>query len=347
MKQLMEMRTAKIMSVAVASTFLVIHIAMFALFFSCGVMPMAYFNVFSIAFYALSFVLIKKDQLRIFSDAVYVEVVLHMTLAAFFTGWGNGFQVTLVGLSALLYFAEYMGHALGIRHVHALPMCVFGMCMYLATFVVLSIHPASYTLPEEVTFWLQISWGVIVFVVSVSVLEVFVRTTFRSEATLTDQLEHDKLTGLPNRYHMARYLGDIATEGKLEGCWVAMVDIDDFKEINDTRGHNCGDFALRELAAIMADTKAGAEICRWGGEEFLLVGRLEAGEKLEDLRPYFERIRTSISEHTFWYDEQRLAFSITIGVAEYRSGQNLSEWINAADKKLYAGKANGKNQVFL
>ena len=343
----MEMRKAKLMSASVAGMFLVIHVCMFALFLSCGVVPMAYFNVFSMAFYAFSFILIWKDRLRVFSYAVYVEVVLHMMLAVFFTGWENGFQVTLVGMSALLYFAEYMGHALGIKHVHALPLCAVGMCVYLAMFVVLSAHPAPYTLPNEVTFWLQISWGVIVFVVSVGVLEAFVRTTFRSEATLTDQLEHDKLTGLPNRYHMTRYLSSIAEEGVLERYWVAMVDVDDFKEINDKRGHNCGDCALRELAGIMAENKVGAEICRWGGEEFLLVGQLEEGESLEDLRPRFERMRVSISDHTFWYDEQRLDLSITVGVAQYCTGQSVSEWVNAADKKLYAGKANGKNQVFL
>ena len=347
MNQLMEMRTAKIMCAAVAGSFFVIHIGMFVLFFSCGVMPMVYFNVLSLAFYAASFILIWKNQLRVFSVAVYIEVLLHMTLAALFTGWGNGFQVTLVGLSALLYFAEYMGHALGIKHVHALPLCALGMCMYLGTFVVLAVYPAPYTLPSEVTFWLQIAWGIIVFVVSVSVLEVFVRTTFRSEATLANQLEHDKLTGLPNRYRMARYLGDIAAESGLEGYWVAMIDIDDFKKINDTYGHNCGDFVLHELAVIMADNRAEAEICRWGGEEFLLVGQMGECDSLEDLRSYFERIRKAICDHTFWYEERRLNLSVTIGVAQYCAGQNLSEWINAADKKLYSGKASGKNQVLL
>ena len=343
----MEMRTGKVMCAFVAGTFFVIHIGMFALFFSCGVMPMAYFNVFSMVFYACSFILIWKNQLRLFSIAVYIEVVLHMMLSAFFTGWGNGFQVTLVGMSALLYFAEYMGHALGIKPVRALPLCILGACMYLATFIVLSLHPAEYALPPEVTFWLQIAWGVIVFVVSVAVLEVFVRVTFRSEATLANQLEHDKLTGLPNRYRMARYLGDVAAESGLEGYWIALIDIDDFKRINDTRGHNCGDFVLQELSSVMLNNKGEAEICRWGGEEFLLVGQMGECGSLEGMRSDFERMRTSVCNHVFWYEGQRLNLSITIGAAPYRAGQSLSEWINAADEKLYAGKANGKNQVII
>ena len=69
------------------------------------------FNIFSLAFYVFSFFLVRKRLLRAYSVLVYLEVVCHMALAVYYTGWGNGFQVTLIGMSALLFFAEYMGTA--------------------------------------------------------------------------------------------------------------------------------------------------------------------------------------------------------------------------------------------
>jgi diguanylate cyclase (GGDEF)-like protein len=125
--------------------------------------------------------------------------------------------------------------------------------------------------------------------------------------------------------------------------WLAIIDIDDFKVINDTYGHNCGDEVLKALAAILSNSIPNTEVCRWGGEEFLLLGRIE--KDMPTVVELLDRLRSSAEEHSFWYDETRLHLTLTIGVASYEAGQSTTEWINSADKNLYAGKKSGKNKV--
>ena len=99
------------------------------------------------------------------------------------------------------------------------------------------------------SLFLRLAWGTNVFCVSCAVLHVFVREATRSEQALTKRLMHDKLTGLPNRYYVANYLERLSKGAGLAGHWVAITDIDDFKKVNDTYGHNCGDLCSRIQAS--------------------------------------------------------------------------------------------------
>ena len=71
----------------------------------------------------------------------------------------------------------------------------------------------------------------------------------------------------------------------------------------------------------------------------------EVGEGMGEVVDLLERLRASIEGHSFWYERERMGFTVTIGAAAYEEGQSVSEWINAADSKLYRGKQSGKNQV--
>lgn len=95
-----------------AVCFLFVHVLMFFMFFRCNILPMAYFNVFSISFYIFMLFAVYKNWLRFYAVTVYLEVVAHMTLAVLMTGWNGGFQVTLIGMCSLGFFAEYIGRSL-------------------------------------------------------------------------------------------------------------------------------------------------------------------------------------------------------------------------------------------
>lgn len=343
--KLLDMTKVKLICVGTSISFLVIHIAMLVLFTRCGVVPMARLNVLSVAFYVAEFLVIHKKWLRAFCVSVYLEVIVHMSAAVLCVGWDSGFQVTLIGMNVLAFFAEYVGRATHIRHISGLGFSILGMCAYLALLEVSHYHPAPYSLPDEVSFWLQIGWGIIVFGITITVLQLFVLVVFNSEDLLSKQLSHDLLTGLPNRYYMMDYLKESTRSEDVDGLWVAMADIDDFKLVNDAHGHNCGDYVLKAIASILNEVGEDVEVCRWGGEEFLLVGRLGEGETDVADAACLHSLRTMVADHSFWYGEQRLGLTMTIGVARHERGETISEWINRADKKLYEGKANGKNQV--
>ncbi len=327
----------------ISTCFLFVHVAMLAIFWHCGVTPMVYFNIGSVIFYALTFALIHKGMLGLYTDLMYVEVVAHMACAILLTGWNSDFQVTLVGMSAVVFFAEYLERFLGIRHAHALPLCMLGATAYLSTCAVSVLRPAPYSMPQTVSLLLRLSLGAVVFAVSTLVLQAFVREATRSEKALANRLMHDKLTGLPNRYFVTDYLDKLSKSGYLNRCWVALADIDDFKRVNDTYGHNCGDFVLQSVAHLLQENLKDAQVCRWGGEEFLAMGII--GDNLESQLELLDRARRAVEGQSLWYEEHRVAVTITIGVATYEEGFTTSEWINAADKRLYEGKKAGKNRV--
>ena len=124
-----------------------------------------------------------------------------------------------------------------------------------------------------------------------------------------------------------------------------MMDIDNFKKINDTYGHLTGDTILKRLAAVLQETVRKIDIpARYGGEEFVVI--LPETDK-ENACVIAERIRKNISEIVVKIDEnQNLSPTVSMGIAQYSTdGQEAKELINAADTALYHSKHNGKNMV--
>lgn len=340
MSQLVNPEKAKTISYSVSLCFLVIHIGMIVMFGLLGVKPMFYFNIFSVAFYAASVYVIHKAWFRVFVCSTYFEVVLHMSLAVLTTGWDSGFQVTLIGMSMLAFFAEYLGRVMQLRYILALPLCVVGALSYLGSYLAAASRPAPYPLPDGVVFWLNIAWGIITFFVSVSCLQSFTMISFRSEVLLSSQVTTDALTQLPNRYFVSLNCKDYTRAGS----WIAILDIDDFKLINDTYGHPFGDFVLKTLSKLMRAQMPDAEACRWGGEEFLLFG---FADNIDALGEELDRFRAAVQNYPFSDGGHQTHLTITIGLAPYEEGMGMNEWINTADKKLYLGKRSGKNQVVM
>jgi diguanylate cyclase (GGDEF)-like protein len=120
-----------------------------------------------------------------------------------------------------------------------------------------------------------------------------------------------------------------------------MIDIDHFKQINDTYGHIRGDSILKELAAVLKEnTRKSDLVGRYGGEEFLVMlveTRIEEGYLTA------EKIRKTIEQSVF-AEGPRL--TVSIGVEEY-SGEKVSELIEKADKKLYRAKEEGRNRTVI
>jgi len=155
----------------------------------------------------------------------------------------------------------------------------------------------------------------------------------------------DFLTGLVNRRHMTQRIKAEATDlnAKQGKITFIMADIDEFKKVNDTYGHECGDLVIKEVADMIKSVVREEDvIARWGGEEFLMM---LPGIDLEGGKIVAERIRRGIETTDFSYQEKVLSMTITLGVAELDPTLGIDASIKKADEALYKGKHQSKNCV--
>jgi len=158
----------------------------------------------------------------------------------------------------------------------------------------------------------------------------------------------DSLTGAINRDAFYYIVGQEQARSAREKCTccLAMIDIDHFKNINDTYGHVTGDHALREFAQLIKKrVRKSDTLCRFGGEEFILLF-----PDTEELQGYelVEEIRKTVAETQFKIgDNLSLQFSFSAGVAECKPSANLEEVIESTDSKLYQAKQSGRNKVIV
>jgi len=156
----------------------------------------------------------------------------------------------------------------------------------------------------------------------------------------------DPLTQLSNRRDMLEKLEYERVRHKRtrQSFSLILCDIDDFKDINDNHGHDCGDLVLTGVSDIMRSMlREQDRLARWGGEEFLLM---LPETKAHDASLVADKIRDAICTHTFFYTDLKLSVSMTFGVSAFGAYEkSLDECIKEADLALYHGKSQGKNQV--
>ncbi|GFO65225.1 diguanylate cyclase response regulator [Geomonas paludis] len=157
----------------------------------------------------------------------------------------------------------------------------------------------------------------------------------------------DHLTGLFNRRYLAEVLEAEFFRAKRnrESLSLVIIDIDFFKQVNDTYGHQNGDVVLSSVAEVVQQQmRAYDSAARYGGEEFVLVF---PGTALEGAVIAAERLRQAVIDHTFPHPLQDLTVTVSAGVATYPSTQvdNIDALFRRADEALYRAKQNGRNRV--
>lgn len=157
----------------------------------------------------------------------------------------------------------------------------------------------------------------------------------------------DQMLKISNRQtFLDRSLGELAL-ARRNNYYVhtIMVDIDHFKRVNDTLGHQCGDAVLKEVARILKEEKRESDLlARYGGEEFVM---LLSGIGVEDAKKSAERFRAAIEKHKISWKDIVVPVTISLGLCS-RQGENIGrieDMIAVSDKLLYVAKEGGRNQV--
>ncbi|UCN01216.1 GGDEF domain-containing protein [Sulfurimonas sp. SWIR-19] len=156
----------------------------------------------------------------------------------------------------------------------------------------------------------------------------------------------DSLTKIFNRRALDAYLQKLCAKKELEyELHILLLDIDDFKHINDKYGHVAGDKILIFVARLLRKTlRDGDKVFRYGGEEFLIIlNRIDA----KTCQKIAKRILTLISSNQLFYQGKSLKVTMSLGATMYYPGDTAETLINRADKALYKSKQNGKNQMHM
>ena len=153
---------------------------------------------------------------------------------------------------------------------------------------------------------------------------------------LNESAYKDVLTGTQNRKALDNY------DETLDDTYTAvMCDIDFFKKVNDTYGHDAGDEVIKLMAnLLLKSVRLGDVVIRWGGEEFLMLLK---GVDCNKIISRINDVRRSIEEHTIIYDNKQINITASFGLCDTSHSHNLHELQKAADKALYYSKNNGRN----
>lgn len=150
----------------------------------------------------------------------------------------------------------------------------------------------------------------------------------------------DYLTGLPNRRHFFGRAQNLLKHAPAKVS-LALIDLDLFKNINDSYGHDCGDFVLKEVAKNIVKHFSEYCVARFGGEEFCIFF---ADVDSDDACKMLEKFRKEISERVLQFGEHQFSFSLSIGATGIYDG-SIEAMLTQADENLYKAKKNGRNQI--
>jgi len=182
----------------------------------------------------------------------------------------------------------------------------------------------------------------------ISFLEEYVRSETQNQLKEAEQryhylYRHDALTGLYNRYGFNEIVDAAFADPPHKRIAVMILDIDDFKFVNDRYGHSAGDEVLKKVASVPSAVLCEhSRFCRWGGEEFCVLMQCN-----HDPVEMAEKVRKAVGDTVIAYEFARIHITVSIGVciASDISQVDIATVINRADECLYTSKKNGKNQV--
>ncbi len=200
----------------------------------------------------------------------------------------------------------------------------------------LSLFKLPYPLDSYIPFFLILF--IVIFLGNSVIRELQLRNQFHERHAL-----YDSITGLYTRgITEEMLLKQIELAKRLKKNFsILLIDIDDFKKVNDTHGHNFGDSLLRDLGFLIKTSIRKADIAgRWGGEEFLII---LPETPLEDAEKVAEKIRKRVER--YFIEKYNYPLTVSIGVAAYESMDTIEKLIDKADVALYKAKRTGKNRV--
>ena len=311
------------------------HVFMAFYYVTWAVLPMFCVNAACALINVIGLLLMRRGMTRTQIFLLYLSEFAHIAASVILLGWSAGFLVPLVGLTSMIFLAEFLGRLLKLPYMRALPFGLVNLALYVLAFPRCFHQAGLLAFSQSSVYVIQLVWSGCVFALLTMGMHAVMYLTTISQHSLTSKAETDELTGLINRAGYDRLLEEI----DLPDTILLLVDTDRFKGINDHFGHDTGDRVLQKIAnSLLANFRQDDCVCRIGGDEFAVLmrntGTLE-NEKLHDKVRYINRELAASAA------DELPTVSVSVGVARGSDAGSWTELFKLADAALYQVKKAG------
>lgn len=330
----------------------ILHLIYCILFLCMKENVLALYNVAAVAFYIALVASVKTMKIGTPLILSSIEVVAHIILCTVRVGNDWGFSYFIFSMISIIFYTVLTFSGFKRKEVACIVYAIVYLTSFAANYLVAEFTKpmAHYSASWRRAFaFINIAFSFLFIVISMILIEWDVVHNTKTMASKNNQLDEmanrDPLTKLFNRRHMneclQHKLDELQRYGKVFG--IIMGDIDNFKSVNDTYGHDMGDEVLVAVAeALNQSIRDQDVVCRWGGEEFLIAINGNKAITVE----VAERMRKSVSDLEIDVGNDRiLKITMTFGVTESITGYSIDKLVSIADDNLYKGKTSGKNKV--
>ena len=316
---------------------LIVHTVFIGIFLALHQPALVAFNIYSVATYVYCVYLQFRGNYRRASIFVFVETMLHAAFATYILGWNAGFHLYILALIPALFFDVSFDFRRKVLYGLLVTFAYFALVIFadqLTAQAVLSSRAAQ-------MLWKMNLIGTLSMICYLGYMHAAITDKTQQELYLLATF--DNLTGLFNRRRFNEITAYELERSKRTGKpnSLILMDVDFFKQVNDTFGHDAGDHVLKEIAGLIRKNIRDLDVvARWGGEEFILLatetGRLDAVIVAE-------RIRAAIEAETFAFDGHNLHVTMTLGISQFVPDEAGGLCVKRADQALYRGKTGGRN----
>ena len=324
-----------------------IHAALLLITLAAGATPLSIINIGSVLTYVVCVFLCRADYLLPVYWAILIEVSTYAIVSIYFIGLGGGSHYFLFSIVPIIIYLGFFLFSRKKKWIVALSLFV-DFLVFALSYIIFAERKPVIEISETASAFLTIFSGSAMFFSIVFYNTLYIYRSRREVTTLEQENEQlsadansDTLTDLLNRRGFLPLLEALMNKGGDQHFCIAFLDIDDFKKVNDTFGHDCGDEVLRHISYLIRKETHGHDVCRWGGEEIIILLK---DMDMRNARLRMEALRGSVETTPTAFFSQRIPATITIGLVENApSFKNPEEIIKAADERMYYGKQHGKN----
>ncbi|NLW78565.1 MAG: GGDEF domain-containing protein [Ruminococcaceae bacterium] len=319
------------------------HLYFLVVFIATRSLPFICINTVSIACYAVALFLHRKRRFTATTLVATAEVTIYATLFTMLDGVSTyiiGYYLLVAVLQVVLPYSTLRRRTGVLVGIFVIASC--SLILGLVNMPSAGFSPGLHTLLLVSNIYLLFIGTVVQLYIGNVVRRIIERSNDLKMLELSALANTDPLTGLYNRRYADSHIARLAKENSPQPYCVAMLDIDDFKLVNDTWGHPVGDEVLVWLAGFLRERlRKSDEIFRWGGEEILVVLENVTSPTAHSI---LDKLRQQLEESTIETEAGPLKITVTIGVAPLDPTAPASS-IRYCDEQLYLGKQQGKNRV--